>query len=105
MLELGNEYEEKLGYDYEIAKVKNWRFFTFDFPALAADTSVGINSLSPGPKILLGRIQQVKRPFLPFALITNFSPSALVSEYESLNWKKHEIQINQDSKCDIFHKT
>jgi len=59
-----------------------------DFPALAAATRDGTSSLSPGPKMLLGRIQQVRSPSLPLALITSFSPSAFVSEYESLNWSK-----------------
>lgn len=56
------------------------------FPAFAAATSDGTNNLSPGPKMLLGRIQHVRSPFLPLAFTTSFSPSALVSEYESLNW-------------------
>jgi len=59
-----------------------------DFPALAAATRDGTSSLSPGPKMLLGRIQQVRSPSLPLAFITSFSPSAFVSEYESLNWSK-----------------
>jgi hypothetical protein len=58
---------------------------TLDFPALAAVTREGTSSLSPGPKMLLGRIQQVRSPSLPLAFMTNFSASAFVSEYESLN--------------------
>jgi hypothetical protein len=42
------------------------------------DASIDI-FLPPGPKILPGRIQQVRRPFVPLAFITIFSPSALVS--------------------------
>lgn len=57
---------------------------TLDFPALAALTKDGTNNLSPGPKMLLGRTQHVKSPLVPFDLITNASPSALVAEYESL---------------------
>ena len=57
---------------------------TLDFPALAAETKDGTNNRSPGPKILLGRMQQVKSPLTPFDLITNASPSAFVAEYESL---------------------
>jgi hypothetical protein len=59
-----------------------------DLPSLAAATREGTSSLSPGPKMLLGRIQHVRSPYLPLALITNFSASAFVSEYESLNWSK-----------------
>jgi len=55
-------------------------------PPLAADTKDGTSNLSPGPKMLLGRMQQVKSPFLPFDLMTSASPSALVAEYESLCW-------------------
>jgi hypothetical protein len=61
---------------------------TLDFPALAAATKDGTMSLSPGPKMLLGRIQHVRSPSLPLALITILSASAFVSEYESLNWSK-----------------
>lgn len=57
---------------------------TLDLLALAAETKDGTKSLSPGPKILLGRIQQVKSPPFPFACKTNASASALVAEYESL---------------------
>lgn len=66
---------------------------TLAFPARAAVTKEGTKSLSPGPKILLGRMQHVRRPSLPFALITNFSPSALVSEYESLNYVVQKAKI------------
>jgi hypothetical protein len=55
-----------------------------DFPALAAETKDGTNNLSPGPKMLLGRMQHVKSPLVPFDLMTNASPSALVDEYESM---------------------
>lgn len=54
--------------------------FTLDFPALAAATSEGTISLSPGPNILLGRIQHVRSPSTPFALMTNASASAFVAE-------------------------
>lgn len=57
---------------------------TFNFPALAAATKDGTNNLSPGPKMLLGRMQHVRSPLVPFDLITNASPSDLVAEYESL---------------------
>lgn len=57
---------------------------TFNFPDLAAETNDGTNNLSPGPKMLLGRIQQVRSPFEPFELITRDSPSAFVAEYVSL---------------------
>ena len=57
---------------------------TFDFPALAAATRDGTNNLSPGPNMLLGRMEQVSSPFLPFAFKIKASPSALVAEYESL---------------------
>lgn len=57
---------------------------TLDFPFLAAATKDGTSNLSPGPKMLLGRMQHVNKPFIPFAFITNASPSALVEEYESL---------------------
>jgi len=53
---------------------------TLDFPAFAASTNEGTNSLSPGPKMLLGRMQHVRSPLVPLALITNPSPSALVAE-------------------------
>ena len=53
---------------------------TLDFPAFAALTKVGTNNISPGPKMLLGRIQQVRRPLVPFDLMTSASPSALVAE-------------------------
>lgn len=53
---------------------------TLDFPALAAATSDGTNNLSPGPKILLGLMQQVRSPLVSFDLITSASPSALVAE-------------------------
>jgi len=53
---------------------------TLDFPFLAVSTSVGTNSLSPGPKMLLGRMQHVRSPLVPLALITNASPSAFVAE-------------------------
>jgi hypothetical protein len=55
-----------------------------DFPALAAVTSDGTINLSPGPNMLLGRMQQVSSPLLPFAFKIKASPSALVAEYESL---------------------
>jgi hypothetical protein len=51
--------------------------FTMNFHILE-DASIDI-FLPPGPKILPGRIQQVRRPFVPLAFITIFSPSALVS--------------------------
>ena len=57
---------------------------TFNLPALAAVTKDGTSNLSPGPKMLLGRMQHVRSPLFPFDLITNASPSALVAEYESL---------------------
>lgn len=57
---------------------------TFDFPDLAAETNDGTSNLSPGPKMLLGRMQQVRSPLEPFELITRSSPSAFVAEYESL---------------------
>lgn len=53
---------------------------TLDFPALAAATSEGTSNLSPGPKILLGLMQHVSRPLVPFDFITSASPSALVAE-------------------------
>lgn len=65
-------------------RVRKERKDTLDFPALAALTRDGTSSLSPGPKMLLGRMQHVRSPLTPFALITSASPSALVAEYESL---------------------
>ena len=57
---------------------------TFIFPDLAAETSDGTNNLSPGPKILLGRIAHVTKPDFPLAARTSASPCAFVSEYVSL---------------------
>lgn len=54
--------------------------FTLDFPALAASTNEGTRSLSPGPKMLLGRMQHVRSPPVPLDLMTNASPSALVAQ-------------------------
>ena len=57
---------------------------TLDFPALAAAIKDGTSNLSPGPKMLLGRMQHVSSPLIPFAFKTRRSPSAFVAEYESL---------------------
>jgi hypothetical protein len=42
-------------------------------------------TMSPGPKMLPGRRQQLRSPFMPLASITNFSASALVCAYASGN--------------------
>uniref|UniRef100_A0A2P2KXS0 Uncharacterized protein MANES_16G087200 n=2 Tax=Rhizophora mucronata TaxID=61149 RepID=A0A2P2KXS0_RHIMU len=55
----------------------------FDFPALPAAAKEGMNNLSPGPNMPLGRKLHVKRPLVPLALIISASPSALVAVYES----------------------
>jgi hypothetical protein len=41
--------------------------------------------MSPGPKMLAGRMQHVRRSLIPLAFITNFSASAFVCAYASGN--------------------
>jgi len=42
--------------------------------------------MSPGPKMLPGRMQQVRRSLMPLAFMTNFSASAFVCPYASGNY-------------------